>query len=70
MKGKTVSYTLAEGAEMKVDTWVKWDLSALGKVDKVVFHMEEHQFDDYGYAKYTRTPMYFAFDDVAVRFEE
>ena len=70
VKGKTVSYTLAEGAEMKVDTWVKWDLSALGKVDKVVFHMEEHQLDDYGYAKYTRTPMYFALDDVAVRFEE
>lgn len=70
VKGKTVSYTLAEGAEMKVDTWVKWDLSALGEVDKVVFHMEEFQFDDYGYAKYTRTPMYFAFDDVAVRFEE
>jgi hypothetical protein len=70
VKGNTVSYTLAEGADMKVDEWVKWDLTGLGKVDKVVFHMEEFQVDDYGYAKYTRTPMYFAFDDVAVRFEE
>jgi len=68
VKGSTIKFRLAKGADMKIDKWVKWDLSQLGAVTKVVFHMEEYQVDDYGYARYTRTPMYFAYDDVAVRF--
>ena len=70
VKGSTIKFRLAEGANTKIDKWVKWDLSQLGAVTKVVFHMEEYQFDDYGGVRYTRTPMYFAYDDVAVRFEE
>ncbi len=68
VKGSTIKFRLAEGANTKIDKWVKWDLSQLGAVTKVVFHMEEYQVDDYGYARYTRTPMFFAYDDVAVRF--
>ena len=65
---KTVEFELAKGADKKVTDWAKWDLSSLGKVTKVTFHMEEAQIDDYGYAQYYKTPMYFAFDDVAVQF--
>ena len=64
-KGKTIKFRLAEGPDFKVDEWVKWDLSSLGAVTKVVFHMEEYQI---GYDMWYCTPMYFAFDDVAVRF--
>lgn len=64
-KGKTIKFRLAEGSDFKVDEWVKWDLSSLGAVTKVVFHMEEYQI---GYDMWYCTPMYFAFDDVAVRF--
>lgn len=63
-----VTFELAKGADKKVTDWAKWDLSSLGKVTKVTFHMEEAQIDDYGYAQYYKTPMYFAFDDVAVQF--
>ncbi|MBO5465085.1 MAG: DUF4465 domain-containing protein [Alistipes sp.] len=63
-----VTFELAQGADKKVTDWTKWDLSSLGKVTKVTFHMEEAQIDDYGYAQYYKTPMFFAFDDVAVQF--
>jgi hypothetical protein len=45
-------------------------LSGLGKVKAVKFHMEEAQIADVGYAECYCTPLYFAFDDVAVRFEK
>lgn len=65
----SVEFVLAEGNNY--DTWVidwtKWDLSALGEVVSVSFHMEEAQIDDYGYAQYYKTPLYFAFDDVEVQ---
>ena len=65
----SVEFVLAEGNNY--DTWAiewtKWDLSALGKVVSVSFHMEEAQIDDYGYAQYYKTPLYFAFDDVEVQ---
>ena len=64
-KGKTIKFRLAEGSDFMVDEWVKWDLSSLGAVTKIVFHMEEYQI---GYDMWYCTPMYFAFDDVAVRF--
>ncbi len=68
-KTDPVEILLAEGADMKLTDWTRWDLSSLGKIKAVEFHMEEAQFDTWGNASYWRTPMYFAFDDVAVRFE-
>lgn len=64
----TVEFYLANGSNECFDDWQKWDLSGLGKVKKIQFHMEEAQIDDYGYAKYYKTALYFAFDDVAVQF--
>lgn len=61
----SLKFRLAEGGDMMVTDWVKWDLSPLGAVTKVVFHMEEVQI---GYDQWWCTPMYFAYDDVAVRF--
>ena len=65
----SVEIVLAEGNNY--DTWAidwtKWDLSALGEVVSVSFHMEENQIDDYGYAQYYKSPLYFAFDDVEVQ---
>ena len=66
----SVEILLADGNNY--DTWaLDWtyfDLSALGEVTEVAFHMEEAQMDDYGYAVYYKTPMYFAFDNVEVEF--
>lgn len=61
----TIKFRLADGNSSIVSDWEKWDLSSLGAVTKVVFHMEEYQI---GYESWYCTPMYFAFDDVAVRF--
>lgn len=65
----TVEIMLAVGDNY--DTWaLDWtyfDLSSLGEVTEVTFHMEEAQMDDWG-TLYYRTPMYFAFDDVEVEF--
>ena len=65
----SVEFVLADGNNY--DTWAiewtKWDLSSLGEVVSVSFHMEEAQIDDYGYAQYYKTPLYFAFDDVEVQ---
>lgn len=67
-KGETIRFRLAAGADYKVDEWTRWDLSSLGAVTKVVFSMDEAQKDDWGYGVFYKTPMYFAYDDVAVRF--
>ncbi len=65
----SVEFVLAEGNNY--DTWAidwtKCDLSSLGEVVSVSFHMEEAQIDDYGYAQYYKTPLYFAFDDVEIQ---
>lgn len=66
-KTTPVEIMLAEGADMKLTDWTKWDLSALGEVVAVEFHMEEAQIS---YDTWYCTPFYFAFDDVAVRFTE
>ena len=66
-KTTPVEIMLAEGADMKLTDWTKWDLSALGEVVAVEFHMEEAQIS---YDAWYCTPFYFAFDDVAVRFTE
>lgn len=66
----SVEILLADGNNY--DTWaLDWtyfDLSALGEVTEVAFHMEEAQIDDYGYAQYYKSPLYFAFDDIEVEF--
>lgn len=60
----TSEFFLAKGTDF-VDGWTKWDLSSLGKVARIAFTMEGNQNNSYGLA----TPTYFAYDDVAVRFE-
>jgi hypothetical protein len=51
-----------------VETWQKWDLSVLGKVAKVRFNFlySDAMGGSYGFT----IPGYFAYDDIAVRFEK
>ena len=51
-----------------VEDWQKWDLSGLGAVAKVQFNFlySEDMGGKYGFT----IPGYFAYDDVAVRFEK
>ena len=62
-----IEILLAEGSDYLITDWTKWDLSGLGEVVGVKFHMEEAQIANVGYDCYC-TPLYFAFDDIAVRF--
>ena len=48
-----------------IDDWTKWDLSSLGKVKRVQFNIIGTNDNGYGFSQ----PAYFAYDDVAVRFE-
>ena len=63
--GKSEFY-LCETGKKLVKDWQKWDLSSLGKVNKIVFNFEasDDQSGSYG----LNCPAYFAYDDVAVRF--
>ncbi len=63
---ETEFYLLDKGKKF-VTEWTKWDLSSLGKVVKVAFNLvgSDDMVGDYGLA----VPGYFAYDDVAVRFE-
>lgn len=49
-----------------VEEWTKWSLLSLGKVDQVKFDVESSDVGPYG----MNTPGYFAYDDIAVRFED
>ena len=62
----SVEFALCENGVL-VTEWTKWDLSSLGKVAKVAFNFSasEDQIGSYGMT----CPAYFAYDDVAVRFE-
>ena len=62
----TSEFYLVNGYNV-VEDWQKWDLSGLGKVAKVRFNFEysEDMGGSYGFT----IPGYFAYDDVAVRFE-
>ena len=64
---ETEFYLLDKGKKF-VTEWTKWDLSSLGKVVKVAFNLvgSDDMVGDYGLA----VPGYFAYDDVAVRFEK
>ncbi len=60
----TAEFYLAEGYDF-ILKWTPWDLSALGKVTSVEFNIESSVYGDFGMS----LPAYFAYDDVAVRFE-
>ncbi len=63
----TEFYLLNTGKRMVTD-WTKWDLSVLGKVVRVEFNLVACYE---GYGSYGLViPAYFAYDDVAVRFEK
>ena len=63
--GETNIY-LCNGPDDIVMDWTKWDLSVLGKVLKVAFNVTGSNDNGYGFSQ----PAYFAYDDVAVRFEK
>ena len=63
--GETDLY-LVNGPKNIVMDWTKWDLSVLGKVAKVTFNVTGSSDNGYGFSQ----PAYFAYDDVAVRFEK
>ena len=62
-----VEFYLVQGEDVVVD-WQKWDLSSLGAVAKVRFNFSysEEMGGKYGFT----IPGYFAYDDVAVRFDK
>ena len=62
--GETTIYLCRNGKI--VNDWEKWDLSSLGKVLCVTFSCSGSDTGAWG----LNTPAYFAFDDVAVRFED
>ncbi len=63
----TEFYLLNTGKRIVTD-WTKWDLSVLGKVVRVEFNLVACYE---GYGSYGLViPAYFAYDDVAVRFEK
>ena len=63
----TAEFYLVNGYNV-VETWEKWDLSVLGKVAKVRFNF---LYSDEMGGKYGFTiPGYFAYDDIAVRFDK
>ena len=63
----SVEFYLVKGKNIVTD-WQKWDLSSLGKVAKVRFNFlySSEMGGRYGFT----IPGYFAYDDVAVRFEK
>ncbi len=61
----TSEFYLADGYDF-IWEWTCWDLSELGAVTKVEFNIESSVVNDYGNA----LPAFFAYDDVAVRFEK
>ena len=62
-----VEFYLVKGMKVVTD-WQKWDLSGLGKVAKVRFNF---LYSDEMGGKYGFTiPGYFAYDDIAVRFDK
>ena len=60
------SIFLCNGPDHIVKDWTKWDLSGLGKIYKVMFNVTGSSDNGYGFSQ----PAYFAYDDVAVRFEK
>ena len=59
------SIYLCNGPKNIVTDWTKFDLSGLGAVTKVEFNITGSSDNGYGFSQ----PAYFAYDDVAVRFD-
>lgn len=59
------SIYLCNGPKNIVTDWTKFDLSGLGAVTKVEFNVTGSSDNGYGFSQ----PTYFAYDDVAVRFD-
>ena len=57
---------LCNGPDNIITDWTKFDLSGLGKVQKIEFNITGSSDNGYGFSQ----PAYFAYDDVAVRFEK
>ena len=66
IKTGEASIYLCNGPDNIVRDWTKWDLSGLGKVNSVMFNVTGSSDNGYGFSQ----PAYFAYDDVAVRFEK
>ncbi len=65
-KTADASIYLCKGPKNIVMDWTKFDLSGLGAVTKVEFNITDSSKNAYGFSQ----PAYFAYDDVAVRFEK
>lgn len=61
-----VVMALSDGESTMTTEWTKWELSGLGKVTSVQFNVGGSADNSYGFSH----PAYFAYDDVAVRFEK
>lgn len=61
----TAEIYLCNGPDQIVTEWTKWELASLGKVVKVEFNITGSSDNGYGFSQ----PAYFAYDDIAVRFE-
>lgn len=57
---------LCNGPDNIVTDWTKWDLSVLGEVTRIEFNVTGSSDNGYGFSQ----PAYFAYDDVAVRFNK
>ena len=64
----TAEFYLCKTGRQFVTDWQKWDLSSLGKVNKIVFIFSGS--DDLSGAYGLNCPAYFAYDDVAVLITE
>lgn len=62
----TAEFYLCNGPEHFVTEWAQWDLTSLGAVVKVEFNILGSSDNGYGFSQ----PSYFAYDDVAVRFDK
>ena len=65
VKTGEASIYLCNGPKNIVLDWTKFDLSGLGEVAKVEFNITGSSDNGYGFSQ----PAYFAYDDVAVRFD-
>ena len=61
----TAEIYMCNGPENVITDWTKWDLSGLGKITKLELNVMGSSDNGYGFSQ----PAYFAYDNVAVRFE-
>ncbi|CDN30957.1 hypothetical protein-transmembrane region and signal peptide prediction [Mucinivorans hirudinis] len=66
MTDKSLEFTLTTSVVGQVmKNWKRWNLSSLGKVSRIEFKVTGSNDNGHGFSQ----PAYFAYDDVAVRFE-